>query len=67
MESGLARIAKALRQEPDNPEIVYHRAAGLASAGDEETARRELMALLRKDIEFPQRAEVIKLLEELKE
>ena len=67
VESGLARIAKALRQEPDNPEIAYHRAAGLASAGDEETARRELMALLRKDIEFPQRAEVIKLLEELKE
>lgn len=66
VEQGLKLLRQASREAPNNADIRYHLAAGLAKAGDREGARRELEALLRTDEKFTERAKAERLLELLK-
>ncbi len=54
-EQGLTLLEKARRQAPENPDISYHLAAGLARAGEADRSREILGPLLASEQEFPAR------------
>ena len=64
-EQGLSLLNKALERNPDNPDIRYHHAAGLARAGENDRALEELHGLLGSDEQFLERPAAEKLLNEL--
>ncbi len=65
LEQGLSLLEKAAKRSPDNGDIRYHLAAGLAEVGEKSRARRELNALLDSGKEFSEKAAARSLLEEL--
>lgn len=65
LEQGLGLLEKAAKRSPDNGDIRYHLAAGLAQAGEKTRARRELTALLDSGAQFSERAAAQVLLKEL--
>ena len=65
VEKGLSLLAKAIDQAPQNHDIRYHWAAGLALAGDETEARQELERLLDAGQAFPERESAENLLKTL--
>ena len=65
IEQGLTLLSKAVEQAPENGNILYHRAAGLARAGDVNEARSLLASLLEKKIPFSERSAAQSLLQEL--
>ena len=64
LEQGLGLLEKAAKRSPDNGDIRYHLAAGLAQAGEKTRARRELTALLDSGAQFSERAAAQVLLKE---
>lgn len=62
---GLELVRKALDKDPNNPEIRYHAAVGLARSGNKAQARRELERLLADSAPFEQRQAAIDLLKQL--
>ena len=66
VEKGLSLLARAVDQAPENHDIRYHWAAGLALAGDEKEARDELERLLGDEQPFTERESAEKLLKSLK-
>ena len=58
-------LAKAVDQAPENHDIRYHWAAGLALAGDETEAREELELLLSMEQSFTERESAESLLKTL--
>jgi tetratricopeptide (TPR) repeat protein len=65
VEQGITLLEKAVEQAPDNPDIRYHWAAGLAKAGDKTLALAELRELLGAPGPFSERAAAQALLEDL--
>ena len=65
VEKGLSLLARAVDQAPQNYDIRYHWAAGLALAGDKTEAREELEKLLSDERPFAERAAAQELLEKL--
>ena len=65
VEQGVNLLEKAAKRAPDNGDIRYHLAAGLAEAGDRSRARRELTALLDSGTEFSEKPAARALLDEL--
>jgi putative PEP-CTERM system TPR-repeat lipoprotein len=65
VEQGLSLLEKAARRAPENGDIRYHLAAGLAEAGEKSRAKRELTALLDSGTEFSEKAAAEALLEKL--
>ena len=65
LEKGLSLLEKAARQSPENGDIRYHLAAGLAEVGEKSRARRELTALLDSGKDFSEKAAAEALLREL--
>jgi len=63
---GLELLQKAVVAAPQAHEIRYHLAQAWLKAGDKAKARSELERLLASDAKFPQQAEAIKLLKQLK-
>ena len=63
---GLELLQKAVAAAPNAHEIRFHLAQAWLKAGDKAKARNELERLLASDAKFPQRAEAMKLLNELK-
>ena len=63
---GLELLQKAVAAAPQAHEIRFHLAQAWLKAGDKAKARSELERLLATDAKFPQRAEAMKLLNELK-
>jgi Tfp pilus assembly protein PilF len=57
LAQGVQALTTAAALDPDNPEIRYHLAQGLARAENFTGARRELDALLQTDRPFAQREE----------
>jgi putative PEP-CTERM system TPR-repeat lipoprotein len=64
-EQGLSLLEKALKHAPENGDIRYHVAAGLAQAGEKARAKRELTALLDSGATFTEKAAAQALLKEL--
>ena len=64
-EQGLTLLSKAAEQSPEDGDIIYHHAAGLARAGDVNEARTILASLLEKRIPFSERSAAQSLLQEL--
>ncbi len=62
----LPLLAKSHAAQPQNAEIHYHWAAALAKTGNKAEAVRELRRLLAGMVDFPERADAQRLLEELK-
>jgi len=65
LEQGLGLLEKAARRSPENGDIRYHLAAGLAAVGEKSRARQELSALLDSGKEFSEKAAARALLSEL--
>jgi Flp pilus assembly protein TadD len=65
VEKGLNLLEKAAQRAPDNGDIRYHLAAGLAEAGDKPRARRELTALLESGANFSEKQAAQALLNDL--
>ena len=63
---GVELLQKAAAAAPDAKEIRFHLAQGLFKAGDTAKARSELERLLATDAKFPQQAEALALLKELR-
>ena len=63
---GLELLQKAVVAAPNAHEIRYHLAQAWLKAGDKAKARSELERLVASDAKFPQQAEAIKLLKQLK-
>ena len=66
VERGTKLLEKAAKAAPDNPEIRFHWAAGLAKAGKKDLARQELSSLLATRQKFAQAAEAEQLLATLR-
>jgi len=64
-EQGLSLLEKAAKRSPENGDIRYHLAAGLAQVGEKNRARRELTALLDSGQAFSEKAAAQALLKEL--
>jgi len=64
-EQGLSLLEKALKHAPENGDIRYHVAAGLAQAGEKARAKRELTTLLDSGAAFTEKAAAQALLKEL--
>ncbi|NNM01627.1 MAG: PEP-CTERM system TPR-repeat protein PrsT, partial [Gammaproteobacteria bacterium] len=62
---GLQLLEEARRQAPDEPDIRYHYAAGLAKNGDYQAALTELSALLETEKEFGEREAAKRLMTSL--
>jgi putative PEP-CTERM system TPR-repeat lipoprotein len=62
---GLELVRKALDRDPNNPEVRYHAAVGLAKSGNKAGARRELEKLLAEGKPFEQRQAAMDLLKQL--
>jgi len=60
-------LSKATDGAPDNANIRYHYASALVESGDDNGAIRELETVLHNEAIFPSRAEVITLLDELRQ
>jgi putative PEP-CTERM system TPR-repeat lipoprotein len=65
VEQGLGLLEKAAKRSPENGDIRYHLAAGLAQAGEKTRAKRELTALLDSETQFSEKAAAQVLLKEL--
>ena len=65
VEQGLTLLEKAAKRAPENGDIRYHLAAGLAQAGEKSRARRELTAALDSGKPFSEKAAAQALLNEL--
>lgn len=65
VEQGLSLLEKAAKRAPENGDIRYHLAAGLAQAGEKSRARRELTALLESGKDFSEKPAAQALLREL--
>ena len=65
VEQGLTLLEKAAKRAPENGDIRYHLAAGLAQAGEKTRARRELTAALDSGKPFSEKAAAQALLKEL--
>jgi len=65
LEKGLSLLEKAAKRSPENGDIRYHLAAGLAEVGEQPRARRELTALLDSGKEFSEMAAARTLLNNL--
>ncbi|TFH48526.1 MAG: PEP-CTERM system TPR-repeat protein PrsT [Lysobacterales bacterium] len=65
LEQGLSLLEKAAKRAPENGDIRYHLAAGLAEVGDKSRAKRELTALLDSGQAFSEKAAAQALLQEL--
>ena len=65
VEQGLTLLEKAAKRAPENGDIRYHLAAGLARAGEKTRARRELTAALDSGKPFSEKAAAQALLKEL--
>lgn len=65
LEQGLDLLEKAAKRSPENGDIRYHLAAGLAAVGEKSRARQELAALLDSGKEFSEKAAAQALLGEL--
>jgi Flp pilus assembly protein TadD len=65
VEEGLSLLERAAQRAPENGDIRYHLAAGLAEAGEKSRARRELSALLDSGKDFPEKSAAQALLAEL--
>jgi len=63
---GLELLQKAVAAAPNAHEIRYHLAQAWLKAGGKAKARSELERLVASDAKFPQQAEAIKLLKQLK-
>jgi putative PEP-CTERM system TPR-repeat lipoprotein len=63
---GLTMLAEAHRRAPDSPQILWHYAAALAKSGDRINALAKLEGLLDSQVEFAERQQAIKLLNNLK-
>jgi putative PEP-CTERM system TPR-repeat lipoprotein len=63
---GLELLQKAVAGAPQAHEIRYHLAQAWLKAGDKSKARSELEQLLATDAKFPQQAEAMNLLKQLK-
>jgi len=59
-------LQKAVAAAPNAHEIRYHLAQAWLKAGNKSKARSELERLLASDAKFPQRAEAVILLKQLK-
>jgi len=66
IEQGLSLLEKAAKRSPENGDIRYHLAAGLAEGGDKSRARRELTALLDSGKDFSEKPAAQALLKDLK-
>ena len=58
-------IKEASIKMPDTPEIKYHLAYAYAKQGEKETARTELVRLLKQKKNFDGRELAVKLLQDL--
>ena len=65
VEQGLTLLEKAAKRAPENGDIRYHLATGLAQAGEKTRARRELTAALDSGKPFSEKAAAQALLKEL--
>ena len=65
VEQGLSILEAATKNAPNNGDIRYHYAAGLAKAGDKRRAKKELASLLAGDDQFSERAAAQALYESL--
>ena len=63
---GIEVLQKAVAAAPKAFEIRYHLAQALAKSGDKAKARNELERLLSTDAKFPQQAEALALLKQLR-
>jgi Flp pilus assembly protein TadD len=63
---GIEVLQKAVTAAPKTLEIRYHLAQALAKSGDKAKARNELERLLSTDAKFPQQAEALALLKQLR-
>ena len=61
----MSLLEKAAKRAPENGDIRFHLAAGLAEAGESSRARRELTALLDSGKEFSEKPAARALLKEL--
>lgn len=66
IEKGVDLLQRAASLAPDQQEIRYHYAVGLAKSGKEDSARAELERILGSGGKFPQQAEAVELLKQLK-
>jgi len=66
LDRGLGLLQKAVADAPGAQEIRFHLAQAWLKAGERLKARGELERLLADDAKFPQRAEAVALLEQLK-
>ena len=62
---GLELVRKALDRDPNNAEVRYHAAVGLARSGNKAEARRTLERLLADKRPFEQRQAAVDLLKQL--
>ncbi|MFC1602336.1 XrtA/PEP-CTERM system TPR-repeat protein PrsT [Pseudomonadota bacterium] len=58
-------ISRALGQEPENPTLNYRRILFLDKNGQKSEAKNDLAALLKKDSQFPERAEAERMFKRL--
>lgn len=65
LEQGLSLLEKAAKRSPENGDIRYHLAAGLAEVGDKTRAKQELTALLDSGKSFSEKKAAQALLSEL--
>ena len=65
LEQGVSLLEKAAKRSPQNGDIRYHLAAGLAEVGDKSRAKRELTSLLESGQEFSEKPAAQALLREL--
>ena len=63
---GIEVLQKAVDAAPNAFDIRYHLAQALAKSGDKTKARNELERLLSTDAKFPQQAEALALLKQLR-
>jgi predicted Zn-dependent protease len=66
VKRGLELLRQAAARMPDNPELQWHVANAYAKAGEKASARLELERLINSGRNFPQQAEVKKLLDSLR-
>ena len=66
IDQALLTIRKAMKLQPANPTFQYHLAIIMSKSGDSEGAISELSNLLKQDKTFPEKAEAVQLLEQLK-
>ncbi len=65
IKGGVTLLREASQQAPNNAEIRYHLAVGLAKSGAKEEARKTLTELLEANPTFKQRAKAEQLLNKL--